>query len=196
MASEENVLNLLGAMSAPQVFSAEQCAEIIELGTSQWRESVAQVADGAGVGNVDTSYRSTTLYTPPAHEQWISQQLIKTITAINRQAWRFEITEMRERPALMKYESGAAGFYDWHVDIGVQKVMASRKLSYSLLLNPGEYAGGELQFLRGKEPITAENLDQPGNMIIFPSYMMHRVARVETGTRYALVGWIHGPTFR
>jgi predicted 2-oxoglutarate/Fe(II)-dependent dioxygenase YbiX len=32
-------------------------------------------------------------------------------------------------------------------------------------------------------------------MIIFPSYLVHKVMPVTSGTRYALVGWAHGNTF-
>ena len=33
-------------------------------------------------------------------------------------------------------------------------------------------------------------------MIIFPTYMVHRVKPLKSGTRYSLVGWIGGPHYR
>ena len=40
---------------------------------------------------------------------------------------------------------------------------------------------------------TAESLI--GTMILFPSYVLHRVSEVTKGTRYSLVGWAHGNSF-
>ena len=34
------------------------------------------------------------------------------------------------------------------------------------------------------------------NMIVFPSYCVHRVLPMTKGTRYAVVGWAHGNSFR
>jgi len=33
-------------------------------------------------------------------------------------------------------------------------------------------------------------------MIFFPSYTLHEVTPVTKGTRYTLVGWVHGPAFK
>ena len=32
--------------------------------------------------------------------------------------------------------------------------------------------------------------------VIYPSYMVHRVAPVATGTRYSLTAWVIGPPLR
>jgi PKHD-type hydroxylase len=34
-----------------------------------------------------------------------------------------------------------------------------------------------------------------GTMVLFPSFLVHRVTPVRAGTRYAIVGWLHGPPF-
>ena len=36
----------------------------------------------------------------------------------------------------------------------------------------------------------------PGTLIIFPSYIMHRVAPVTQGERISLVGWVGGDHYR
>jgi hypothetical protein len=35
----------------------------------------------------------------------------------------------------------------------------------------------------------------PGTVIVFPSYLAHCVTPVTKGVRWALVGWVHGPSF-
>ena len=35
-----------------------------------------------------------------------------------------------------------------------------------------------------------------GRMIIFPSYLLHKINPITSGTRWAMVGWAHGASFR
>ena len=35
-----------------------------------------------------------------------------------------------------------------------------------------------------------------GSMVVFPAYILHSVLPVTKNVRYALVGWVHGPSFR
>ena len=35
-----------------------------------------------------------------------------------------------------------------------------------------------------------------GTLVAFPSYVMHRVTPVTSGTRKSLVAWVAGPKFR
>jgi PKHD-type hydroxylase len=70
---------------------------------------------------------------------------------------------------------------------------ARRKLSLVCQLSdPSEYEGGELQINTG-EIFTPEK--QKGTVILFPSYLLHRVTPVTKGTRRSLVLWIEGPAF-
>jgi len=46
------------------------------------------------------------------------------------------------------------------------------------------------------EVFAAEAFRQQGTAIIFPSFLAHKVNKVKSGTRYAVVGWVHGPTFK
>jgi len=97
------------------------------------------------------------------------------------------------------HPKGKPGKYDWHMDVGLAPVQSVRKLSYSILLNAGEYEGGELEFHIGnimEQPEGQTSSDMVGTMIIFPSYLVHRIVEMTKGIRYALVGWVHGNSFR
>ena len=64
-----------------------------------------------------------------------------------------------------------------------------RKLSISVQLSRSEdYEGGELQFKVGSDEIVATQ--DPGSVIIFPSYIRHRVTPVTSGVRHSLVQWV------
>jgi PKHD-type hydroxylase len=70
-----------------------------------------------------------------------------------------------------------------------------RKLSFSLVLSDNsEYDGGTFEVMYSKKP---EQLQQKkGRLLVFPSYMLHRVNPVTRGTRKSLVFWVVGPKFR
>ena len=82
-----------------------------------------------------------------------------------------------------------------------------RKLSVTCQLTDGsEYEGGELQFdyrdydphLReeSKHVTTVKEILPKGSIIVFPSYVWHRVQPVTKGTRYSLVMWNLGYPFK
>ena len=67
-----------------------------------------------------------------------------------------------------------------------------RILSASVQLsNPDQYTGGELE-IRGSAPADTTQ----GAMIVFPSYLLHKVHPVESGKRVSLVMWFLGKTER
>jgi len=60
------------------------------------------------------------------------------------------------------------------------------------LLND-EFIGGGLE-INGK--FKESVLKSKGDIVVFPSFLSHRVVPVELGTRYTAVSWAYGPAFR
>ena len=106
-------------------------------------------------------------------------------------------------------------YYDWHQDShhgaydkpGSPEHGMIRKLSVTCQLTDGsEYTGGELQFdTRSYDPhmrdedkhvITSKEILPKGSIVVFPSFVWHRVQPVTRGTRYSLVIWNLGYPFR
>jgi PKHD-type hydroxylase len=75
-------------------------------------------------------------------------------------------------------------------------MLSLRKVSITVQLSdPSEYEGGDLDIWQGgKEYITAPR--GKGTVVIFPSYMMHRVSPVTVGTRRSFVLWLGGEHYR
>ena len=88
---------------------------------------------------------------------------------------------------LLKYDPGA--YFDTHMDLGEGGTSSLRKISFTLLLNDS-YEGGRLTF--NLIPEISRRNSEIGDMIIFPSYMEHKVEPVTSGVRWSLVGWILG----
>ena len=90
------------------------------------------------------------------------------------------------------------GHYDFHIDSdghSRKNVNDSvRKLSMSCLLSDSsEFEGGSFQMQTGDTPYDVEL--KKGDIVIFPSYKLHRVSPVTKGVRHSLVAWAHGSAF-
>ena len=63
-----------------------------------------------------------------------------------------------------------------------------------------EYEGGELEFCwiqEGNYVVhVCKELYKKGAMVVFPSYIFHRVKPITKGERYSLVTWIVGEKFK
>lgn len=95
------------------------------------------------------------------------------------------------------YKSSDEGHYDWHEDVFWEKNSpSSRKLSMVIQLSdPVEYTGGNLE-LKLSQPPDVNTLRKKGTLIVFPSFVLHRVTKVESGERNSLVAWMEGPNWR
>lgn len=91
-------------------------------------------------------------------------------------------------------EYGVGHFYDWHLDMG-KNDFSVRKISFVVQLSDeSDYEGGELEVFSSIHPDVQPK--SRGTMVIFPSYILHRVTKVTRGARLSLVGWIGGPPYR
>lgn len=106
--------------------------------------------------------------------------------------WMYDISEF-QAVQLGRYTEG--GHYDWHKDIGVPNENGlQRKLTAVLLLNEQpEYEGGLLELKDHDDP---SPMTKKGSVIVFPSFLDHRVTPVTKGARFTAVCWAAGPAFR
>jgi PKHD-type hydroxylase len=79
-----------------------------------------------------------------------------------------------------------------------------RKLSVTVTLSdPKEYKGGELEFdFRNLDPDKKRNVKKckeilpKGSLVVFPSFVWHRICPVKSGERNSLVIWNLGHPFQ
>jgi PKHD-type hydroxylase len=146
-----------------------------------------------GDGDIKPEIRTAKIYWLPKTDEFLEIYKIihQLVGKANSDFFNFRLGEIRERLQYTVYSSEDQGHYDWHVDMGPCR--GRRKLSVVCQLSdPSEYEGGELQFNDGRL-ITAEK--DKGTVVIFPSYLLHRVTPVTKGTRRSLVLWVEGPSF-
>jgi PKHD-type hydroxylase len=148
---------------------------------------------GTDQGVLNTEKRRSKVYWLPKTDEFFElyKLFFEFINKCNNEFYRFRLAEIIENIQYTVYEESVNGHYDWHIDMGPEK--ASRKLSLVCQLSdPSEYEGGELQINTGEILIPEK---EKGTVIIFPSYLLHRVTPVTKGTRRSLVLWIEGPAF-
>lgn len=85
-------------------------------------------------------------------------------------------------------------YYGWHMDTFMLED-GMRKISIVVqLTDPSNYEGGDFQFRNyGGGVETMKVLRQRGTVLIFPSWIEHRVTPVTKGKRQTLVAWMSGP---
>jgi PKHD-type hydroxylase len=125
-------------------------------------------------------------------------QLMQSIRLANRKAdWDFSLAEFEPFQYTVYNKDD---FYNWHIDSLSEPYDNGyiRKLSFTLSLNDN-YEGGAFD-ITVPNPKEDDNekytIDlrgfKPGTLLVFPSFMWHRVNKVRKGTRKVLVGWTLG----
>ena len=147
------------------------------------------------------------------NDTWIYKELHPYVHQANRDAgWNFD-WDRSEPCQFTKYKINQ--YYDWHCDSWDKPYDKPntpdhgkiRKLSMTCQLTDGsEYTGGELEFdFRNYDPHMrdevkhlrkAKEILPKGSIIVFPSFVWHRVKPVTSGTRYSLVVWHLGRPFK
>ena len=136
--------------------------------------------------------RSSTIRWVP--DQWVQDLLWGYVQQANDKAFDIDVQNDAEIQ-FTEYHAAQAGHYDWHHDVQWNgSSQFDRKLSITVQLSdPSEYQGGVFEFDDVK---TNADFTSKGTILIFPSYLRHRIRPVTKGTRRSLVAWFGGPRWR
>ena len=201
----------------PAALTPKFCDDVIAYANSQ--EEVMARTGGYGdkkldkdqVKNMQRKRKSDLVW---LNDTWIYKELHPYVHEANARAgWNFD-WERSESCQFTKYKHNQ--YYDWHCDSwdkpydrpdNLNEHGKIRKLSMTCQLTDGsEYTGGELEFdFRDYDPHMrdeakhlrrAKEILPKGSIIVFPSFVWHRVKPVTAGTRYSLVVWHLGKPFK
>ena len=150
-------------------------------------------------------------------DTWIYREIQPYIREANKAAgWNFD-WDFTEECQFTIYKENQ--FYDWHNDSTWEPYDTPedlnhhgkiRKLSVTISLSDeSDYEGGEFEFdFRNQDKHDNEHLKledrfrsvpqikPKGSIVVFPSFVWHRVKPITSGTRYSLVLWNIGKPFR
>ena len=134
-----------------------------------------------------------------AHRE-INTILNDYVNAVNSSLFGFDISFGFNSLQYTEYngDGPAPQFYDWHMDCLFDNAVLDRKLSAVVQLSsPDDYEGGLFEMEGCARPsFNVEPFLPRGSLLIFPSYLKHRVLPVTKGLRKSLVTWYNGPKFR
>ena len=181
--------------------SYEICQKIISLGEGNWNQATTgKNPDEIGPVDEKNVRKSDVVW---VHDQWVYDLVFPYMVNANERAgWKYNIVAA-ESCQVTRYTKD--GFYSWHKDgMGSHNEVIdepgnkflhgnTRKLSMSIVLSD-DYEDGnfEIRELLSKDKVPRL---KEGSIIVFPSFMEHRVTPVTKGTRYSLVAWFVGPPF-
>ena len=149
-------------------------------------------------GDANKSVRSSKIkWIPQSPEwEWLYEKLMDMAIMANDVLWDFDLQTALESIQYTEYYASEEGHYNWHQDIGNTFQANRRKVSITVQLsNPEEYEGGDLQIWKGGNGYETAPRGE-GTVVVFPSYMMHRVDKVTKGTRRSFVLWVGGDHYR
>ena len=174
-----------------QLFSTEQCAEL----KSYLKEDAKFFAgaDEPAEKAVKTSKVDTISWS--RSKQYLSQ-LESHIHNINRKYFGFDLYPLNDVDAINfnTYSSKNKSEYGWHSD-GTYGDTYDIKLTVLANLSTTPYTGGNFELFMSK-PDHIDPFDTPGMVLIFPSFLQHRVTPVLTGTRESLAIFMLGPNYK
>lgn len=172
-------------------FTDDECRQIISLSEKKYPEK-SKVGSGE-----DTAYNSNIREVLTYHielgedTQWIFDKIARAVGIANAEFYNFNLLGITHSLQLLHYEGTENGHYQWHIDAGPGE-SSTRKISVVVPLNsPSEFEGGLLEVNDNGTLLNAPQ--DPGSVIMFPSFTLHKVHPVTQGNRWSLVSWVHGP---
>lgn len=174
------------------LFSPTECRAIVDevLRDDAWHPTGIYGPEG-GRATVDSDERSGRSSPVPDIDGWPTTALIDAIAAANDERFRLELSVIPpdDAPSVLSYRAGSADHFRSHRDTG--PFAPTRKLTFVVQLSDADsYVGGDLVFPELGRSATRDS----GSLITFPSHEFHLVTPLLSGTRYVVVGWVHGST--
>jgi len=166
------------------VFTGAECERVIAL-----HQKIGVLRSTVPGGHEGLIRDSDLFWVPRTPEtEWVFAR-IRDIATVYNSRYRFRLSEEMGQLQLTRYAKDQR--YDWHMDLG-HGAMSLRKMSVVVELAAGGYDGGGTEVFYGEGTCNRIVLAQ-GDVLIFPSFIMHRALPVRSGTRWTLVTWLTGP---
>ena len=125
------------------------------------------------------------------HYEWIYKVMRELTDSINAEQWRFDIQGIQQLQ-ILRYSPLQK--FSWHWDCYTSEAPVRKLTAVINLSAPTEYLGGGLQVKADIENVRF--IREQGAGCWFPSYIEHRARAPIWGTRWVLVAWLTGPSWK
>jgi PKHD-type hydroxylase len=150
---------------------------------------------GTETDSKETNNRDIAYIHPADHSKWLYDILFPIANEANEQLFHFDIDTVTDPIHYVIYPEDG-GHLGWHMDVGAFDVNR-RKLAMTVQLSDSsDYDGGEFEIWAGGDEQFVQLPREKGDIVVFPTFMMHRVKPITRGQRKCLVFWTGGRPFR
>ena len=181
----------------------KRCDELMDMfnKSEQYKATVAGTYKGSGSDVINENVRKV-------QEVRFSEDIVlsdgfnlnKNLTMAcemaNKLFFNFDTSNQLSNIRMLRYED--TGKYDWHLDIGNEETSVRKITAIVQLSGENDYEGGNFEFSMtdetGKD--TAVGSRKRGSLILFPSYLGHRVSPLTSGVRSSILTWMLGNAFK
>ena len=186
----ERVFPIVPFVSSFPIFSKEECEEIVRY-SERNLEFCKQMNAKREVNTSQFDLLSAYLM-PGVETNYVYNRMREMVVIANNALWNFELMDFAEPIKIHKYSVGNSTCA--HTDIGSGATNFRKITAVVQLSDDCEYDGGELIIENSDVPCSC--CRRQGSVILFPSYLLHKVEVITRGTRYSMVVFAHGRPFR
>jgi len=179
------------------VFNDEMISNLDQMVNSNYQFSKGRTGTkelGDDTDSYETNNRNIAYIGPNENSKWLYDLLFPLAIEANQKYYHFDIDIVTDPIHYVVYPEDG-GHLDWHMDNGALGTN-KRKLAMTVQLSDSDdYTGGEFEIWGGgKESKVLPR--QKGDVIVFPTFLLHRVRPITSGKRKCLVFWTGGRQFR
>ena len=172
------------------LFSTQEIKNINSLLSRSKKEKEELSLKAKGSKKTSTVYRIKMKY--------LSKHLNKAVSKIikNNQAhYGYDLFDIDDEEELNYniYKQGEQ--YQWHIDADNTK-SSDIKLTALINISDDSFLGGDFYLLNSNSPLSVPELKNPGAMIIFNSFTLHKINPITKGTRKTITIFMKGPSFK
>ncbi len=142
------------------------------------------------------SKKTSTVY--PIKIKFLKEKLNKilyNITLVNQDRYGYDLYDFHDDDEFNYNIYKKDEEYEWHTD-GETFKASDIKLTALINISEKPFSGGEFNLLNSKNVTLASELSNPGSMIVFNSFILHKVDPITKGTRKTLTFFGKGPAFK
>jgi PKHD-type hydroxylase len=146
---------------------------------------ICDFADGSESGTEDKTIKNNLEILDRTHYNTLRKYFDECVDTSMHLKYLFSPKSFT-RPLFLKYEPGM--HYDYHFDMYVMDGIKSDYSVTCFLNSPDEYEGGELIIKVGGKEL--EYKLKPGQAVVYPTGLEHKVNKIVSGSRKAVVFWM------
>tara|TARA_B100000085_G_scaffold282154_1_gene310145 strand:- start:777 stop:1352 length:576 start_codon:yes stop_codon:yes gene_type:complete len=171
--------------------SSDECDKLIKTLDKDLTEGT--IVGDYTTDKVNKNIRNT--LNKPFKADTLGNKINSAVVVANINFFNYDIDKI-DGLRFLKY--GIGGTYNWHTDYGRNQCSMRKLTAVVQLSDEKDYEGGDFEFgitdAKGNDLVVGNK--SKGCLMIFPSFLSHRVAPITKGTRYSIITWMEGDTFR